>query len=70
MRPLEAVFLRRKLITNNRSIKFLDFYDSSFIYILGEENRTIENFMKIKSKFPKKSIINNYDIRSWANKII
>ena len=38
LRPMEALFLEKKLITNNKDIKNYDFYNPSNIFILGENN--------------------------------
>ena len=45
LRVMEAVFLNKKLITTNISVKSFDFYRSSNIYVYGHEKRSIEEFL-------------------------
>ena len=37
-RDFEALFLKAKLITNNKNIKTFDFYEPKNVFILGEDN--------------------------------
>ena len=45
LRPLEAFFLRKKLITNCRTVREERFYAPQNIYILGEEKRSLKEFL-------------------------
>lgn len=46
LRPMEALFFRKKLITNQKSIEQYDFYRKENIYILGEDKRSIREFLE------------------------
>ena len=43
LRPLEAAFFNKKLITDNRLVKKLEFYHPDRFYILGEERRALSS---------------------------
>lgn len=45
LRPLEAAFFNKKLITDNRLVKKLEFYHPDRFYILGEECRALRQFL-------------------------
>lgn len=69
LRPLEALFYEKKLITNNNDIKNYDFYDADNIFIIGEDN--IENIQKFINKPYKKidkEIVQYYSYDSWLNR--
>lgn len=66
LRPLESLFMRKKLITNFNAIKKYDFYSKKNIFIIGEDN--IENlFNFINSDYEEISddIVNKYDFNNW-----
>jgi len=66
LRPFDALFLKKKLITNNVSIKEKDFYDSSNIYIIQDmELKGIEEFMRIPYKNVDPKIVSQYEINQW-----
>lgn len=48
LRALEALFYKKKLITNNLNIKQEEFYSPNNIYVLGDksEKRTLSDFLK------------------------
>ena len=67
LRPIEALFSERKLITNYKEIDQYDFYCKENIYILKENlnvNDLKDFFKKAYCKIDK-SIVENYDIRRW-----
>lgn len=69
LRPMEALFLEKKLITNNKDIKNYDFYNSNNIFIIGEDN--IENINEFINKPYTKinqDIINYYDFEQWLKR--
>lgn len=45
IRSLEALFYCKLLITDNRSIKKAKFYNKDKIYIIGEDKRTLKEFL-------------------------
>ena len=77
LRALEALFFRKKLITDNQDIKNYDFYNENNIYILeNRENKITEDEKKRIEKFLNKEFIeisekikNKYTLENWLNKI-
>jgi len=69
LRPFDALFTRRKLITTNRQIKFMDFYHPNNIYVIEDEKLSgIEDFMVKSYKAISDDIINKYEINNWIMK--
>ena len=69
LRPMEALFLERKLITNNTDIKNYDFYNHNNIFILGEDNiNEIKEFINKPYKKIDQDIIDYYDFDQWLNR--
>ncbi len=68
LRPLEAMAFGKKLISNNESLKGMDFYNPQNIFILGmDEIDRIPDFLE-KPYIPvRKEIIQKYDINTWIN---
>lgn len=70
LHPMEALFFKKKLITNNKNIKNEKLYNPNNIFILGEDNENnIYNF--INSKYDENDydkLRNYYSIYSWANR--
>lgn len=69
-RVFEAIGYRRKLITNNSDVKSYDFYHPDNIYILGEENRTISDFIKSPYFDIDEEIISKYSFDNWIKNIL
>ena len=69
LRPLEALFFERKLITNNKDIVNYDFYNKDNIFILGiDEINNLPNFLNSPYKKIDKKIIEKYDFDSWISR--
>lgn len=68
LRILEALFFKKKLITNNKNIKKWKFYCQENIFILFEENRTVREFLDLPYKDFSKSDIDYYDFESWIDR--
>lgn len=69
LRPMEALFLQKKLITNNKDIKNYDFYNSNNIFILGEDNiEEIKDFIDRPYKKIDQKIIDYYDFEQWLKR--
>lgn len=47
LRPLEAMFWGKKLVTNKQDMRQQDFYDDSWVYVMGEDRdlRTCDLFI-------------------------
>lgn len=69
LRVMEALFLKKKLITNNKEIKNYDFYNKNNIFILEEDNtENIIDFIKSDYKTISKEIIDLYDFENWLKR--
>jgi hypothetical protein len=66
LRPLEALFLNKKLITNNFSVQKLDFYRQENIFILTEENKQeMLEFLKIPMVSLPETVMRKYQFSGW-----
>ena len=71
IRAMEALFLRKKLITNNKDIVNYDLYDSNNILIY-DNNTSIDDileFLKLPYNEIKQSILSRYEVRQWIHDI-
>lgn len=69
-RPLEAMFYKKKLITNYINIRDYDFYCKENIFILGIDHiDDISRFINSKYKDVPKKIIDQYEWNGWIKKI-
>ena len=68
LRPIESLFYRKKLLTNNIEIKKYDFYNKNNIFILGEDDiNTISTFLKSQYIDIPYSVMSKYMIEEWVN---
>lgn len=68
LRPLEALFFKKKLLTNDESVKGSDFYHPSNIFVFDEKNISldgIEKFMEEPFHEIEESIVAKYDVNNW-----
>lgn len=69
-RPLEALFYKKKLITNFKDIKKYDFYSSNNIFVLGDdEEESLQFFFDKPMDDIKDSVINKYKGFMWVENI-
>ena len=69
LRPMEALFLEKKPITNNKDIKNYNFYNPNNIFILGEDNiEEIHKFIDKPYEKIDKEIIEYYDFEQWLSR--
>ena len=69
LRPMESIFFKKKLITNDESIKNHDFYLAENIFILGFDDINLLNeFLKKPYKNLPEEIIVNYDVDKWVQR--
>lgn len=68
LRPMEALFWNKKLITNNRSIRNYDFYYPDNIYLLGEDSRDLGDFIHSPGRLVPDHIKNQYLLSSWLKR--
>lgn len=70
-RPLEALFLSKKLITNDKSIKLRDFYSKENIFIIGEDDfGNIKQFINTPFLPLNNEIIDKYDFNNWMRRFL
>ncbi|BBH27393.1 hypothetical protein SG0102_23270 [Intestinibaculum porci] len=70
LRPLEALCLKKKLITNMKSIKKYDFYNPQNIFIIGEdkENRLSEFVSSNYDETNYDIYKNEYSFKQWLER--
>lgn len=65
-RPLEAMFYKKKLITNFIKIEEYDFYNKNNIFIIGKDNiECINDFLEKPYKDINEKIVNRYLPKGW-----
>ena len=68
LRPLEALFYEKKLITNCKEVLQADFYDSANIYVLGEDKRQIEEFLSAPINPIDSAVRDRYLLSNWVKR--
>lgn len=69
LRPLEALFLNKKLITNYKQIRDYDFYNKNNIFILDYDNYgDLDDFIKTPYVEIDSTIVNKYDLNNWVER--
>ena len=70
LRSLEALFGRKKLITNNHNIINYDFYNKNNIFIIGEDKeQSLLEFINNRYMIPPKAVIDKYTFDYWIKQI-
>ena len=71
LRPLEAIALRRKLLTNNPVVRKYSFYNPHNIFILGEDKiEDLSAFLERPFDDLPSEIVNSYDVNAWINQFL
>jgi hypothetical protein len=71
LRPMESIFFQKKLITNDLSIRYQDFYVKENIFILGQDSlENINQFLITPYKNIPKDIVQKYDVESWVQRFL
>lgn len=71
LRPMEAIFLRKKLITSDQSLYNQDFYSKHNIFILGkDEEFHLKRFINSNYIPIDDEIVNRYDSKEWLKRFI
>ncbi len=69
LRPLEALFLKKKLITNLKEIVNYDFYCSDNVFILGVDNESdLPEFLDADYNHKADMYIELYDFKTWLKR--
>lgn len=71
LRTLEAQFYRKKLITNNASVRREDFYHPENVYILGDDDddRDLAEFVKSAYTPIDPKVLAKYNIVNWIENV-
>lgn len=68
-RPLECLFLKKKLITNNGFIKNYDFYDPENIFIWGEDDpKALCDWLARPYRKLPETVIAFYGVENWCKR--
>ena len=66
LRPFDALFLEKKLITNCASVKKFDFYDPANIYVIeGDDLIGLDEFMATPYKKLDETLVCRYEVNQW-----
>ncbi|MET0384231.1 MAG: hypothetical protein ABW032_12495 [Burkholderiaceae bacterium] len=69
IRSMEALFLNRKLITNNRSLRETPLYHPSRIFILGQDDMAgLRHFIDGPIEPPAAAVLRAHDIQFWIRR--
>ena len=69
LRPMEALFFSKKLITDNESIIDYDFYHAENIFVLGRDNIDfLRDFILKDVVVISRDIVEQYNIDSWVKR--
>ncbi|MCS3868280.1 hypothetical protein J3D55_001196 [Chryseobacterium ginsenosidimutans] len=69
LRPMESIFFRKKLITNDKNIRKERFYDPANIFILDHDNfENINDFINGSYHEIRSELVNYYDFSTWLNR--
>lgn len=71
LRPIEAIQMEKKLITNFKEIKKYDFYNPENIWILNEDDDSeLEKFINSPYVQVSEEILEGYTVNGWLRRII
>ena len=66
LRAMESIFFKKKLICNDKSIIYQDFYKQENIFILGTDNEEkLKDFINSSYAPLDEMVIEKYDIKNW-----
>ena len=68
LRPLEAMAIRRKLLTNNPAVRNYSFYRPQNIFILGQDDmNNLSEFLYSPFEHLPSDIVDSYDVNNWVD---
>ena len=70
LRAMEAIFLGKKLITDNLALADYDFYDSHNIYFIDKEDRSLKDFLAEPGVAVDREICDRYRFSSWIERFL
>lgn len=65
LRTMEALFLNKKLITDNLNIRFAEFYHPNNIFILDKNYEDIKDFLSLPKQPIPEHIKEKYSCKTW-----
>ena len=69
LRPMESIFFRKKLITNNSDVVNYDFYRKNNIFIIGQQPlEEIREFLDVPYEDVPIEIVQNYTVEAWMER--
>ncbi len=69
-RVFEAIGYGRKLLTNNNEVKNYDFYHPNNIYVLGNDERTLQEFLHAPYSEINPKIVEQYNFDNWILRVL
>src|SRR5690606_2259129 len=71
LRPMEAIFFRKKLITTDTTIVKETFYSNKNVFVLGTDDiNKLKDFLNEPYENIDESIILHYDFDNWLKRLI
>ncbi|WP_240113502.1 lipopolysaccharide biosynthesis protein [Enterococcus durans] len=71
LRPIESIYLKKKVISNNKEIINQDFYNDSNYFIWGEDDiNKLSQFLNVPYREQPEEIIEKYRFRGWFNNML
>lgn len=71
LRPIESIYLEKKLISNNKEIMKQDFYNKDNYFIWGEDNlEKLEMFLQTPYRKQPEKIMNKYMFEGWFRNML
>ncbi|MDT0294047.1 hypothetical protein ACFQ3R_06305 [Mesonia ostreae] len=69
LRPMESIFFKKKLVTNDETVKQEDFYNPSNVFILGVDDlNNLKEFLNSPYVSLDASITRRYDVDYWIER--
>ncbi|MGO2358374.1 MAG: hypothetical protein ACTH6S_12345 [Mesonia sp.] len=69
LRPMESIFLTKKLITNDGTITSCDFYKPENIFVLGQDDeKDLNQFINSPYEEVDEAIVARYDVKNWLRR--
>ncbi len=69
LRPMESIFFRKKLITNNLDVVNYDFYRENNIFIIGQKPlKTLKSFLEKPYEEISMDIVKRYTAEAWMER--
>ena len=68
LRPLEAIAIHRKLLTNNPAVRNYSFFRPQNIFVLGEDDISrLPEFLHSPFEPLPSDVVDSYDVNSWVD---